>query len=93
MDPDANIAAQRELIARLRADPGDQDARTQLADLSQALWAWIEAAVSCPPRRTGSRSPPQATRCGTTDQPAPTHRCRAWGMPVPRPGYPPVLLP
>lgn len=42
MDPDANIAAQRLLIARLRADPGDQDARNQLADLSQALWAWVK---------------------------------------------------
>ena len=42
MDPDANIAAQRDLIARLRADRGDQDARSELADLSQALWTWIK---------------------------------------------------
>jgi hypothetical protein len=41
MDPDANIAAQRLLIARLRADPGDQDARTDLAELTRALRDWL----------------------------------------------------
>ncbi len=41
MDPDANIAAQRDLIARLRADPSDQDARTDLAELTQALRNWL----------------------------------------------------
>jgi len=41
MDPDANIAAQRDLIARLRADPSDQDARADLAELTQALRNWL----------------------------------------------------
>ncbi len=41
MDPDANIAAQRDLIARLRADPGDQDARNELAELLDAFVDWL----------------------------------------------------
>ena len=51
MDPDANIAAQRDLIARLRADPGDQDARTDLAELLEACGAGSQAADSA--HRTG----------------------------------------
>ncbi len=72
MDPDSNIAAQRAVIARLRADPSDQDARNYLAELTQALRDWLRAAASFPPHRTGSRSSPQATRCFTTDQSAHT---------------------
>jgi hypothetical protein len=41
MDPDANIANQRLLIARLRVEPGDQDARNELAELNQALLGWL----------------------------------------------------
>jgi hypothetical protein len=41
MDPDANIANQRLLIARLHVEPGDQDARNDLADLNQALLGWL----------------------------------------------------
>ena len=36
MDPDANIIAQRLLIARLQVEPSDQDARTGLAELTEA---------------------------------------------------------
>ena len=41
MDPDANIAAQRQLIARLHAEPGDPSTRHDLAELSQALHDWV----------------------------------------------------
>jgi hypothetical protein len=41
MDPDANIAAQRDLIARLHASPGDTTARCELAVHSQALHDWL----------------------------------------------------
>jgi len=41
MDPDANIAAQRLLLARLHTEPGDQDARTSLAELNHALRDWL----------------------------------------------------
>ncbi len=41
MDPDANIAAQRRLIALLHAEPGDTTARHDLAELNQALHDWL----------------------------------------------------
>jgi hypothetical protein len=41
MDPDANIANQWLLIARLQVEPSDQDARTGLAELTRALRGWL----------------------------------------------------
>jgi len=54
MDPDANIAAQRRLIARLRAHPGDQDVRAELAGHLDAFIDWL-AVGGFPPAASGWR--------------------------------------
>ena len=63
MDPDANIAAQRALIARLRADPSDQDARTDLAELTRRTAGWLAGGGFLPTAPDWIKVSPQATGC------------------------------